>query len=146
MINPSLKTKRVFITIKTTRSLYFALTCVARSRHIGRTSLIHNIFQSFEFEPKPELVYAKTGRTPSQLLDKYFVQFYPYPSSKDRIKGAGRPRNCTLGTNTILRDNIRRLALMYGMTTNEFLVEILTQKMANEIENDPLLLRRIPYY
>jgi hypothetical protein len=142
MINPSLKTKQVFITIKTTRSLYFALTCVARSRHIGRTSLIHNIFQSFEFEPKPEIKYYKTGRTPSQLLDKYFFQFYPYKLPKDR----GRSRNCTLGTNIIFRDNIRRLALMHGMTVNEFLVETLTQKMANEIADNPMMLRQIPYY
>jgi hypothetical protein len=141
-----LKTKQVFITIKTSRALYFALTCVARSRHIGRASLIHNIFQSFELEPKPEIKYYKTGHTPSQLLDKYFFQFYPYRSPKDKVKGATKSRNCTLGTNIIFRDNIRRLALMYGMTTNEFLVETLTQKMANEIADNPMMLRQIPYY
>jgi hypothetical protein len=133
------------ICIKMTHALYFALTCVARSKRRSRTSFIHEIFQRFEFEPKPEIIYHKTGHTPSQLLDKYFVDFWPYPM-KNRIKGATKPRSCVLTTNTIFRDNIRRLALMYGMTTNEFLVEILTQKMANEIENDPMLLRRIPYY
>jgi hypothetical protein len=40
----------------------------------------------------------------------------------------------------------RRLAVMHGMGINEFLVEVLTQKMANEIKNDPMLLRHIPYY
>jgi hypothetical protein len=44
------------------------------------------------------------------------------------------------------RDNIRRLASMHGMGINEFLVEILTQKMAKEISENPMILRRIPYY
>jgi hypothetical protein len=51
-----------------------------------------------------------------------------------------------LVTNVIFRENIRRLALMHGMTVNEFMVETLTQKMAREIADDPMLLRRIPYY
>jgi len=133
------------ICIKMTHALQFALTCVARSKGQHRTSLIHNIFQTFEFEPKPEIIYYKTGRTPSQLLDKYFVNFWPYPRV-NKVKGAGKPRNCTLQTNTIFRDNIRRLGLMHGTTVNDFLVEILIQKMANEIADDPMLLRRIPYY
>lgn len=133
------------ICIKMTHALQFALTCVARSKRRSRTSLIHNIFQTFEFEPKPEIIYYKTGHTPSQLLDKYFVNFWPYPR-KDKVKGSGRPRSLSLVTNVIFRDNVRRLALMHGMTVNDFLVEILTQKMANEIADDPMLLRRIPYY
>ena len=133
------------ICIKMTHALQFALTYVARSKGQHRTSLIHNIFQTFEFEPKSEITYYKIGRTPSQLLDKYFYYFWPYPM-KDKVKGSGRPRSFSLKTNIIFRDNIRRLALMHGMTVNEFLVETLTQKMANEIADDPMLLRRIPYY
>jgi hypothetical protein len=133
------------IHIKITHALYFALTCVARYKCRSRTSLIHEIFQSFEFESKPEITYYKTGRTPSQLLDKYFVNFWPYPR-KDKVKGSGRSRSLSLVTNVIFRDNVRRLPLMHGMTVNEFLVETLTYKMANEIENDPMLLRHIPYY
>jgi hypothetical protein len=132
------------IHIKMTYSLRFALTCVARSQRRSRTSLLHEIFQSFEFEPKPEITYYKIGRTPSQLLDKYFVNFWPYPMV-NKVKGA-RPRSICLVTNVIFRENIRRLPLMHGMTVNKFMVETLTQKMANEIENDPMLLRRIPYY
>jgi hypothetical protein len=125
-----------------THSLRFALTCVARSQGRSRTSLLHEIFQSFEFEPKPEITYYKIGRTPSQLLDKSFVNFWPYPMV-NKVKGAARPRSICLVTNVIFRENIRRLALMHGMTV---LVETLTQKMANEIADDPMLLRRIPYY
>jgi len=65
---------------------------------------------------------------------------------KNKIKGAASPRGFTLKTDIIFRDNIRRLALMHGLTVNEFIVETLTQKMANEIKNDPMLLRPIPYY
>jgi hypothetical protein len=134
------------IHVKMTHALYFSLTCVARSKGQSRTSLIHNIFQSFEFEPKPEIIYYKTGRTPSELLDKYFVNFWPYPNLKNKVKGAGKPRNLCLMTSRIFRDNIRRLALMHGMSMSDFLAEALTQKMANEINNDPMLLRHIPYY
>jgi hypothetical protein len=133
------------IHIKMTHALRFALTCVARSQGRFVTSLVIGILQSFEFEPKSELVYYKTGRTPSQLLEKYFVQWYPYPM-KNKVKGSARSRNFVFTTNIIFRDNIRRLALMHGMRVNEFLVETLTQKMANEIANDPMLLRRILYY
>jgi hypothetical protein len=94
---------------------------------------------------QPEITYYKIGRTPSQLLDKYFYYFWPYPM-KDKVKGSGRPRSFSLKTNIIFRDNIRRLALMHMMTVHEFTVEILTQKMANEINNDPMLLRHIPHY
>jgi hypothetical protein len=132
------------IHVKVSCALYFALTCVARSQGRSRTSLITSIFQSFEFEPKPEIVYHKTGRTPSQLLDKYFVSFY-YPM-KNKVKGTGRIRSLCLMTNRIFRENIRRLALMHGMSVTDFLVEVLTQKMAEEIANNPMMLRRIPYY
>jgi hypothetical protein len=132
------------IRIKMTHSLQFALTCVARSKGRSRTSLVTRIFQLSEQERETN-VYYKTGRMPLQQLDKYFVRFYPYPM-KNKVKGAGRPRSFSLKTNIVFRDNIQRLALMHGMTVNEFMVETLTQKMANEIENDPMLLRRIPYY
>jgi hypothetical protein len=132
------------ICIKMTCSLRFALTCVARSKHRSITSLLHRIFQLSELERETK-VYYKTGRTPSQQLDKYFVRFYPYPM-KNKVKGAARPRSFYLVTDIIFRDNIRRLALMHGLTVNEFMVETLTQKMANEIKNDPMLLRQIPYY
>jgi hypothetical protein len=105
-----------------------------KARH--RTSFIHEIFQSFEFESKREISYYKIGRTSSEQLDKYFINFWPY-SMKDKVKGASRPRRFCIVTNTIFRENIRRLALMHGMIVNEFLVETLTYKMANEIENDP---------
>jgi len=129
-----------------THSLQFALTCVARSKGRSRTSFVTRIFQLCELEQEDK-VYYKTGRTPSELLDKYFFQFYPYPSPKDRVKGAIRPRAFCLKTDVSFRDNIRRLASMHGMTVNEFMVGTLTQKMANEIKNDPMLLRKnIPYY
>jgi hypothetical protein len=132
------------IRIKMTRSLRFALTCVTRSKHRPITSLITRIFRLSELE-KETKVYYKTGRTPSQQLDKYFYYFWPYPR-KNKVKGAAKPRSFTLVTDIIFRENIRRLALMHGMRVNEFIVETLTLKMANEIENDPMLLRRIPYY
>jgi hypothetical protein len=85
------------IHIKMTHSLQFALTCVARSQRRSRTSLLHEIFQSFEFEPKPENTYYKAGRTSSEQLDKYFVNFWPYPMV-NKMKGAVRPRSFTLMT------------------------------------------------
>jgi len=84
--------------------------------------------------------FAKT-KTPSQQLDKYFFHTYPY-LLKDRIRGATRPRKFYLVTNTIFLDNIKHLALTNAMTPNEFANQILSHRVAQLLNNDPMLFTK----
>ena len=84
------------------------------------------------------------GNSPSQELAKYFYHTYPF-YLKDKIKGANSPRKFCLVTNTIFMNNVKRLASINAMAINEFIVQILTERMVEELENDPMLfLKYIP--
>jgi len=53
----------------------------------------------------------------------------------------------TVVTNRFFVENIRRLALMEAMSTNDFVVKVLSEKMIEALQNDPLLYRKnIPDY
>jgi len=75
---------------------------------------------------------------------KYFRDFWPYPL-KDKIKAALRTRHFCLVTNRIFIENINRLALLNCMERNEFIVQVLSDKMIEALQ-DPMLYKHIPNY
>jgi hypothetical protein len=57
-----------------------------------------------------------------------------------------KPKQFCLVTNKNFVENVKRLALMEAMTTNEFIVKVLTDYCLSELQ-DPLLYRqKIPDY
>jgi hypothetical protein len=63
---------------------------------------------------------------------------------KDKIKGAVRPRGFCLTTDKIFIENVQHLALMEGMTVNEFVIRVLYEKMVEELQDPMLYKKNIP--
>jgi len=93
---------------------------------------------------KSEYKHRRTDVDQTSQFVKYFRDFWPYPL-KDKIKAAVRTRHFTLVTNRIFVENVKRLALMETMTTNEFLVKVISDFVIQELE-DPLMYQHIPEY
>ena len=92
-----------------------------------------------------EYKHRRTGNVDQSQFVKYFRDFWPYPL-KDKINGAVKTRYFILVTNRIFVDNVKRLALMEGMTVNEFVVKVLSEKMIEELQDPMLFRKRIPDY
>jgi len=93
---------------------------------------------------KSEYKHRRTDVDQTSQFVKYFRDFWPYPL-KDKIKAGVRTRHFTLVTNRIFVENVKRLALMETMTTNEFLVKVISDFVIQELE-DPLMDQHIPEY
>jgi hypothetical protein len=58
---------------------------------------------------------------------------------KDKIAGAKRPRSFTFITTRSHRDNIKQLAVTNDMNMTEFIVKVLTEKMAQELQEKTIV-------
>lgn len=68
------------------------------------------------------------------VLEKYFIDNYPHPL-KDRLKCAQKPRNFCFDTTRLFADNLKKLAAKHNMSRDKYMVQILSQKMC-QILND----------
>ena len=112
-------------------SVLFCLKGLGKSRHKSITQIILHILwsglQVRTMDHGYEYSHRIGRRTPSQQLDKYFLQFYPYHTQHLSEDKAINSRSFHLVvTSTSLLDNTKNAALMYMLTFNDFVVQILS--------------------
>ena len=129
---------RVTLRINLSRALLFSVKRAAKSRGIFTSSFIKNIL--LKYDPHEH------GVNPiEKCFIKYFIHRWPY-QLKDKVKGATRMRTFHLVTERNFIDNVKRLALLEALSTNDFVVKVLSEAMVQELQ-DPLVYRKkIPDY
>jgi hypothetical protein len=129
-------------------SLLFCLRRVSDCKYKSIRRLILNTFDSFR-----KYVYSsnnnsqikvgryrynhKIGATPSEQFDKFFYHMYPHPL-KDKIKSAPKPRKFHRVTSRNVYAEIKQLASIYATTPNGLILSILSYRVAQILNNDPM--------
>ena len=115
-------------------SLLSGLRLLGKSKHVGITEIVLDVFR--------EHVYAY--RYGQQQQQPFNDQYYPaYLPSEDTDKRKSFHLMLP-GDLSIIRHLAR---VIYQMTLNDFVIQILADRMAKELMDDPtLFLRHIPDY
>ena len=126
--------------------MLFCLKQVSKVKRRPITLLITNIFLEYVSNMK---LNPRIEHPPSyyqRIFTKYFVGFYVYPMV-NKIKGASNPRKFEVVTNKLFIDNIQQLAEHEAMSKREFVVKVLSEKMAEELNDNLMLYQKdIPNY
>jgi hypothetical protein len=123
-------------------SLRFCIKRVARLKKRTPALLITNIF--LQYASKTRLT-PRVEHPPSyyqKIFTKYFIGLYPY-YLVNRAAVAKKPKNCWVGTNRLFLENMRQLARARAMSVNEFIVQVLSETMAEELNNNLMLYQTI---
>src|SRR5262249_11487017 len=121
-------TKKSLRVTNVPNSLLFLLKRLKNDRH---SDIILQTLREYAFHMRrtADVEQRRCGRTPKEILDKYFFNFYPYPIPKK-----GRPRSFCLYISSTILEEIKRLAITrYALKPNEFIIQILTERVIDEL-------------
>jgi hypothetical protein len=148
-INPSASQPgpRKMLNINLPVSVRFSLKLLSNARHLNMTTLVLSTIREYTIGLRV-LDSGRKGKghehTIAEQLDKVYLHLWPYSFPKYILKDGNKirtkMRKICVYVPTPLLDEAKHAASSQCLVFNDFLVQILADRMERELDEDPTLL------